>query len=104
LGLPFNLGSTSVLTHIIAKVLHIPNVSKISIVMTDAHVYEEHLEAVHTQLKNNCLQPPTLNINKQPPPISSSIDEKLAWIAEIVYEDFEVEGYVSAGVIKAPMK
>ncbi len=104
LGLPFNLGSTAVLTHVIAKVLHIPNVSKISIVITDAHVYEEHLEAVHTQLKNDYMQSPLLNIKKEAPPISSSIDEKLAWIAELVCEDFEVKGYVSASAIKASMK
>jgi len=104
LGLPFNLASTAILTHIIAKVLHISNVAKISIVITDAHVYKEHIDAVNTQIKNDCMPPPTFNIKKDAPPISSSLNEKLAWIEGLTCEDFEIIGYTSAAAIKAPMK
>jgi thymidylate synthase len=104
LGLPFNLASTAILTHIIAKVLHIPVISKISIVITDAHVYNEHIDAVNTQLKNECMHPPIFNIKKNAPSMSSSLKEKLAWIEDLTYEDFEIIGYTSASAIKATMK
>jgi thymidylate synthase len=102
LGLPFNLCSTAVLTHIIGKILNIP-VNKISIAITDAHVYEEHIDAVNTQLKNKICSSPTLSIKKEIP-VASTIEEKLAWICNLTYEDFEIKEYMSAPAIKAPMK
>lgn len=102
LGLPFNIASTAILTHIIAKILHIkPN--KISLVLADAHIYQEHIEAVNMQLKNKVQDMPVFEISKQPPDINSTIEDKLRWIAELKYEDFKLSGYQSAGAIKAPM-
>lgn len=104
LGLPFNIASTSILTHIIAKVLHV-NPIDISITITDAHIYEEHIDAVNEQVKNKILDSaPTLTIRKEPPPIDSPVDEKIKWINCLKYEDFVVNNYKSAGTIKAPMK
>lgn len=104
LGLPFNIASTSILTHIIAKVIHV-NPVDISIAITDAHIYDEHIDAVNEQLENNILEStPTLEIRKEPPPIDSSVDEKIKWINDLKYEDFVVNDYKSAGTIKAPMK
>lgn len=104
LGLPFNIASTSILTHIIAKVLHV-NPVDISITITDAHIYEEHIDAVNEQVKNKILDSaPTLTIRKEPPPIDSPVDEKIKWINCLKYEDFVVNNYKSAGTIKAPMK
>lgn len=104
LGLPFNIASTSILTHIIAKVLHV-NPVDISVAITDAHIYDEHIDAVNEQIQNSILnQKPTLTISKEAPPIDSSVDEKIKWINNLKYEDFVVNNYVSAGTIKAPMK
>ena len=103
LGLPFNIASTAILTHIIAKILHMKP-HKISLVLTDAHVYEEHIDAVNIQLKNDVLEMPSLDIISEPPSIESTIDEKLAWIDSLKYEDFKLTSYQSASTIKAPMK
>jgi len=103
LGLPFNIASTAILTHILAKVLHIP-AYKISITLTDAHVYEEHIDAVNIQLKNKPLQQPVLEINSIPPDNHATIKEKLKWITDLKYEDFKILHYQSAAAIKAPMK
>jgi len=103
LGLPFNIASTALLTHILAKVLH-TSVGFISIVSVDAHIYSEHIGAVNQQIQNNILPFPTLEILKEPPNIESSIDEKISWINSLKYEDFSVLNYQSAGSIKAPMK
>ena len=103
LGLPFNIASTAFLLCIIAKILQIsPNT--VSIVMSDAHIYEEHKEAVTEQLQNQILEKPKLNIKKESPSLDCDIEEKLEWINKLQYEDFEIIGYKSAHAIKAPMK
>jgi dihydrofolate reductase/thymidylate synthase len=103
LGLPFNIASTAVLTHIFAALLHIkPNT--ISLVLSDAHIYEEHVEAINKQVHNAVLSPPVLNIKKEPPSIDSTVDDKLKWIEDLVYEDFIFDNYKSASSIKAIMK
>lgn len=104
LGLPFNIASTAILTQIIAKVLHM-NPNDISITMTDAHIYDEHLDAVKSQCNNPILETNAqLTITSEPPPIDSSIDEKIKWINSLKYEDFVIDNYHSAQTIKAPMK
>jgi thymidylate synthase len=103
LGLPFNIASTAFLTCIIAKLLHI-HPKAISIVMTDAHIYEEHKDAVNEQLKNEILEKPKINIKREAPLLESKVEEKLEWISRLQYDDFEIVGYKSANAIKAPMK
>jgi len=104
LGLPFNIASTGLLTYIIAKVLHL-NVKDIAISLTDAHIYKEHTDAVNEQIEreiidNNC----KLKINKDAPNINSTIYEKINWINNLKYEDFELINYESHKTIKAIMK
>jgi thymidylate synthase len=103
LGLPFNIASTALLTHIIAKVLHI-EASEIMLSLTDAHIYEEHTECVETQVKRTPYQLPKLNIKKEAPALNSSIDEKLQWIESLVYEDFVLENYKCYDSLKAIIK
>lgn len=104
LGLPFNIASTAILTHIIAKALHM-NPIDISITMTDAHIYDEHIDAVKSQFNNPILETNAqLIITNEPPPIDSPIDEKIKWINRLKYEDFIIDNYHSAQTIKAPMK
>ena len=103
LGLPFNIASTAFLTSIIAKVLHIYP-KTISIVITDAHVYEEHTSAVLEQLNNDILAKPTIQIHKTAPGVETPIEEKIKWIEDLKYEDFEIINYNSANSIKAEMK
>jgi dihydrofolate reductase / thymidylate synthase len=103
LGLPFNIASTAFLTCIIAKVLHIEPCD-VSIVITDAHIYEEHKDAVNKQLNNDTQDHPVVKISKSPPQKESTVDEKLQWIEELKYEDFEIINYKSSGSISAQMK
>lgn len=104
LGLPFNIASTALLTYIIAKVLHL-NVKNIAISITDAHIYKEHIDAVNEQInrdiyENKC----KLQINKEVPNIDSNISEKINWINNLEYNDFEFINYKSHNTIKAIMK
>lgn len=50
LGVPFNIASYAMLTHIVSLIVNIPP-GKIGIVMADCHVYENHIEGIKRQLK-----------------------------------------------------
>lgn len=103
LGLPFNIASTALLTCIIARVLHM-TANKVTIVSADAHIYEEHVEAVKKQFENDILEKPMLCIDWPAPHIESSIEEKIAWIETLCGNDFLFTGYTCSGPIKAVMK
>jgi len=102
LGLPFNIASTALLTYIIAKVCGY-NLREIALSLCDCHIYEEHLEAVDIQLKRTPALFPQIKINKDID-INISIDEKIKWIEELKFEDFELINYNPQPTIKAPMK
>lgn len=103
LGLPFNIASTCILTHIIAKVMHIKPCA-ICINITDAHIYEEHVDAINKQLNNEVKEFPQMKILKDAPLYESTVDEKIKWILSLTYEDFQILNYESADAIRAPMK
>ena len=79
------------------------NVKEIGISICDLHIYEEHLEAVEEQLKREPYNFPKLNINKDID-INLSIDEKIKWIENLVFEDFELIDYNYHPIIRAIMK
>jgi thymidylate synthase len=91
LGIPFNISSTSLLVYIIAKITNLTP-GNVSIVIGDAHIYEDHMEAVKTQLERMPYPSPKLEINKY----FSNIDD-------YKYEHFEVIDYKYHPIIKALM-
>jgi len=103
LGLPFNIASTAILTHIIAKVLHIKPYA-ISINMTDAHIYKEHIDSVYKQIDNKIQDFPEFEIIKEAPDINTPITSKVQWINDLKIEDFVIKNYNCAETIKAIMK
>lgn len=103
LGLPFNIASTALLTQILATILHI-KAATISLVLTDAHIYEEHVDSINIQIQNTILEKPSIKILKKAPDLYLSIEEKLKWIEELTFADFEINNYTSAAAIKAIMK
>jgi len=103
LGLPFNIASCALFTIIIAHILHI-NASKICLSICDAHIYIEHIEQVKKQIELEIYNPPKVIINKSPPHIDSSIEEKIEWIEQLSYEDFELINYKSHDRLNALMK
>jgi thymidylate synthase len=103
LGLPFNIASTALLTHIIAHVLH-TKACEVSLSLCDAHIYEEHIDFVNIQLEKETYKLPALSIRKTAPALESSTDEKIQWIEGLEYDDFVLENYISHESIKAPMK
>ena len=91
LGIPFNIASVATLVYIIANITN-KRPGAISIVIGDAHIYEEHIDAVKEQLSRKPYDFPKMIINKT----FSNIDD-------YKYEHFEIIDYNYHPTIKAKM-
>ena len=102
LGVPFNIASTTLLAMIIGKVMGM-KVNEICVSICDCHIYDEHLDAVNEQLTREVYDSPKVEIKKYIDK-NLSIDEKIKWIEELKFEDFELSDYKYHPMIKAIMK
>jgi thymidylate synthase len=91
LGVPFNIASYALLTHMLAQQCDL-DVGDFIWTGGDCHIYSNHFEQVDLQLSRAPLPPPTLNIKRKP-----------ASIFDYEYEDFEILNYQSHAAIKAPV-
>jgi thymidylate synthase len=91
LGVPFNIASYALLTHMVA---HVTGLRPGEFIHTlgDAHLYLNHLEQADEQLKRQPLPLPRLVVKRD-----------VASIDEFRYEDFEIIGYQSHPHIAAPV-
>jgi thymidylate synthase len=91
LGVPFNIASYALLTHMVAQQCDL-DVGDFIWTGGDCHIYSNHFEQVELQLSRDVRTYPTLKINRKP---NSIFDYR--------FEDFEVVGYDPHPAIKAPI-
>ena len=89
LGVPFNIASYALLTYMVAHVCHLkPGIFVHT--LGDAHIYNNHVEQVRTQLAREPRALPTLKLD----PTITSIDD-------FTFDSFQIENYDPYPAIKA---
>ena len=91
LGVPFNIASYALLTHLVAQVTDLQPGEFVH-TLGDAHLYLNHLDQARLQLSREPMALPTLRLN----PARRALDE-------FEIEDIELVGYLAHPSIKAPI-
>lgn len=93
LGVPFNIASYALLTHVLAQVCGL-KVGKFIHVIGDAHIYLNHVDQCKEMIKREEFGLPTLKMPK-----FNTLDEFLMTKTS----DYTLDGYQSHSAIKAEM-
>ena len=91
LGVPFNIASYSILTHMIANVCGL-ELGDFIHTLGDAHIYQNHVNQANIQLLRNVKKLPHIQFRKN-----------FETINDFKYEDFEIIGYDPHPNISAPI-
>ena len=91
LGVPFNIASYALLTHMMAQVCGLEPGTFVH-TLGDAHLYNNHLEQAALQITREPMELPQLKLN-----------ETITSIDEFTYEDIEIIDYHHHPHIKAPI-
>ena len=93
LGLPFNIASYALITHILAKLTGLKP-GRLGGVLSNVHIYSQHTDPVDVVIGREPLDSPELVL-----PEFDSIDDLL----NLTASDFVLSGYKSHGVVKGKL-
>ena len=93
LGVPFNIASATLMTHIFAKICNL-QVGELVHTIGDAHIYKNHIKQLEEQIKRNPTPFPILEINK---------NKTYNKVEDFEYKDFKLIGYLPQDPIKMEM-
>ena len=91
LGVPFNIASYALLTHMVAQVTGL-EVGDFVHTFGDAHLYLNHIEQANEQLTRSPLPKPTLHL-----------DPNVKTLEDFTYESIKLVGYEPHATIRAPI-
>ena len=91
LGVPFNIASYALLTHMVAQVCELKPYRFVH-TLGDAHLYLNHLDQANLQLTRDPKSLPRLKLNKE-----------VKEISDFKYEDIEILNYEFHPLISAPI-
>lgn len=91
LGLPFNIASYALLTHMLAQVCNL-GVGRLIMNLGDVHIYSNHIEGAKEQAGRIPLTPPTLHLNPE-----------IMDINKFTMSDVRLDNYKSLDAIKLDM-
>lgn len=97
LGLPFNIASYALLTHLLAQWAGLKP-GKLSCWLGDTHIYDNHCNAVKDYINNEEFSECQLSL----PEGTDTLEDTLTNMTAVDFKNSLV-GYQSAGVIKAPL-
>ncbi|MBV9209374.1 MAG: thymidylate synthase, partial [Acidobacteria bacterium] len=97
LGVPFNISSYALLTHLVAHVCEL-EAGDFVYTLGDYHIYQNHLAQVEELLSREPLPLPRLEIRDEEERLRG-----LEGLLKVKYEQIDLVGYKSHGKIAAPV-
>ena len=88
MGVPFNIASYALLTEILAQLTGL-HTDHLILTFGDAHIYEDHVEPIKTQLQRTPRRLPKLILNPD-----------LIELSQLTHDDIQIVGYEPHDTIK----